>query len=316
MDFENIPDDFRIAIIGSGAIGSYYGARLASSGRDVHFLLRSDLDHVRENGISVTSIHGDFQLSPDQAGFHATTEEIGPCDLVIIALKTTSNHLLPDLLAPLVKENTLILTLQNGLGSDEFLASHFDPERILGGLCFVCINRTSPGVIDHTSQGLISIGEFSGSRLARTDELCELFKAANIPCRVTDSLAAERWRKLVWNVPFNGLSIVGGSITTDLILADPDLTTLARGLMREVVDSARALGHDLPDSIIDENINKTAPMKSYRPSSLIDYMEGREVEVEAIWGEPYRRGLDSGAQVGRLEAVYRLISALTSRVSR
>ncbi len=311
MEFDHLPSPFRIAIVGCGAIGSYYGARLAKAGLDVHFLLRSDHTHVSNHGLKIRSIDGDFALPSVRA--YASASDIGPCDLVIIALKTTSNSALPALLAPLLTPETLLLTLQNGLGSDEFLAAHFGADRVLGGLCFVCINRTAPGEFHHSSQGLISLGEFSGPPRPRTAALCTAFLGAAIPCRVTPDLARERWKKLVWNVPFNGLSIAAGSITTDLILGDPNLVSLTRALMREVLAAAAALGHVLPDSLIEENISRTFAMDAYKPSSLIDFEQNREVEVESIWGEPFRRGQSAGAEVGRLECLYRLILRLTSQ---
>ena len=157
---EVLPSNPRLAIIGAGAVGGYYGSRLAQAGLDVHFLLRSDLETVRAQGLHIRSIKGDFHLPAPH--IHATTAEIGPCDVVIIALKSTANAALPDLIRPLLHADTKLLTLQNGLGNEEFLADHFGSERVIGGLCYVCINRTAPGVIDHSAQGLVVIGDPQG----------------------------------------------------------------------------------------------------------------------------------------------------------
>lgn len=305
------PERPRIAVVGSGALGSYYGARLAQHGQDVRFLMRSDLEHVREHGLDVRSHAGDFKL-PDVQVF-GSTEEIGPCDLVIISLKTTANAALARLLPPLLHSGTVVLTLQNGLGNEEFLSTLHPARQVLGGVCFVCINRLSPGVISHTAEGDIALGEFSGPALPRTRALGALLEAAGIPCRVSDSLAAVRWRKLVWNIPFNGLAITGGGITTDLILEDPALAKAVRGLMEEAIGAAAALGHPLPDGWADIQINRTPPMGAYRPSSMIDFVEGREVEVEAIWGEPCRKAQSVGAPSGRMEMLYWMIQSAVDR---
>lgn len=292
----------RIAIIGSGAVGCYYGGRLAQHGHDVRFLLRSDYDAIRQHGLRVKSCNGDFDLP--QVNCHRTTAEIGPCDLVIIALKTTANAVLPDLLPPLLKPDTLILTLQNGLGSDDFLARRFGAERVLGGLCFVCINRTAPGVIEHLAQGYISLGEYSGPPQPRTQALAEMLRACRISCGVEENLAAARWTKLVWNIPFNGLAIAAGSVDTATILATPTLEQRVRELMREIIETAGKLGHAIPLSLIEDMIERTRTMAGYKPSSLIDFLAGREVELDTIWGEPLERAKAAGIAMPKLEELY------------
>ena len=309
MSFEAFEPGYKVAVVGSGAVGCYYGAMLARHGGDVHFLMRRDLDAVKREGLRILSPGGDFHLA--QVNAAASTAEIGPCDLVLIALKTTANGALEQLIPPLLKENTALLTLQNGFGNEDFLAERFGSERVMGGLCFVCLNRTAPGLVEHYGYGALSIGEFGRAPQPRTLQIVRDFKDTGIATRAVENLATERWRKLVWNVPFNGLSIAGGGITTDLILADHGLQTLCRHLMEEVVEAAGREGHAIPREFIEEQVSRTFKMEAYKPSSLIDYLEGREVEVESIWGEPYRRGLASGASVERLEMLYYLLRKLT-----
>lgn len=303
----------KFAVIGSGAIGCYYGGKLASCGNDVHFLMRGDLGVVKEKGLTVRSKHGGFHL--DNVNAYASSTEIGPSDVVLVALKTTANDALEQLVPPLLKEQTCLLTLQNGLGNEEFLAARFGAERVLGGLCFVCLNRVAPGVIEHYDHGALSVGEFRRSPAARTRAIVEEFKRGGIVARAVEDLIEERWRKLVWNIPFNGLSIAAGGITVADILADEGLRALAGQLMREVLDAAGQLGHRIPDRFAEEQIERTLTMGPYRPSSLIDYEAGREVEVESIWGEPYRRATAAGVRVARLEMLYRLLKGLVARQS-
>lgn len=292
----------RIAIVGSGAVGCYYGGRLAQRGLDVHFLLRSDYEAVKAGGLRVKSCDGDFDLP--QVNCHRDTVEIGPCDLVIVAMKTTANEALPGLIPPLLGPDTMILTLQNGLGSDDFLAECFGTERVLGGLCFVCINRVAPGVIEHFAQGHISLGEHSGPPQPRTRALAEMMKAAGISCGVEENLLTARWKKLVWNVPFNGLSIAAGNKDTAAILADPALEQRVRELMREIIETAGKLGHEIPLSLIDSMVERTRSMAGYKPSSLVDFLAGREVELDTIWGEPLHRARIAGIKMPRLEELY------------
>ncbi len=305
------PITARIAIVGAGAVGCYYGGRLAHNGHDVHFLMRGDYEHVRAHGLRVQSIAGDFHLSAPQV--HASTTAIGPCDLVIIALKNTYNHVLRDLLPPLLKPGTLLLTLQNGLGNEEFLAATFPEHDVLGGLCFVGINRTAPGVIHHIAQGRITLGEHTRPALPRTHALAAAFNAAGIPCEADDSLARARWMKLVWNIPFNGLAIAAGGLDTAAILANEDLAALVRDLMHEVITTANHLGHAIPLALADDMIARTRTLTHYKPSSLIDFEAGREVELEAIWGEPARQARAAGHPMPRVEMLHQLIAAAVAK---
>lgn len=298
--------------MGSGAVGSYYGAKLAISGSNVHFLMRSDLEHVRRFGLRIESNKmGVEHLNNVKA--YECTDDIGHCDLVIVALKATDNNSLERILPPLLKKDTVIMTLQNGLGNEEFLANRFGADRVVGGLCFVCITRSSPGKIKHIAQGTITCGEFSGLPIPRTHDISLIFKRADIPFIVSESLPKERWRKLVWNIPFNGLSIVGGGIDTATVLENEILCDLAKELMKEVMGVASALGHELPDTLIEHNLQETKKMGAYTPSSMIDFIMNRPVELEAIWGEAVRAGIDAGCDIVRLQCLYNLIRILIVR---
>jgi 2-dehydropantoate 2-reductase len=301
----------RIAIVGAGAVGSYYGARLARAGAEVHFLFRSDLAAVRALGLKISAPDGDFTLAPVHA--HATPAEIGPCDLVIIALKATAGSALAELLPPLLHERTALLTLQNGIGPHEELATRFGAERLLGGLCYVCINRRAPGDIACTTFNATALGEWQRPASDRVRELAALFERAGLKPRVTENFAEQRWGKLVWNIPFNGLAIAGGGVTTDLILASPALAARARRLMDELLAAAPKLGFTLPADWADRQFRVTEKIGAYQPSSLVDYVAGREVEVEAIWGAPLRAAESAGAAMPELRQLYGELQHLTKR---
>jgi 2-dehydropantoate 2-reductase len=297
-----------IAIVGSGAIGTYYGARLALAGADVRFLMRGDLAVVRARGsVLIHEKTGTLELRPVAA--FGSPGEIGPVELVIVTLKTTANPELARLLPSLLDARTLILTLQNGLGSDEHLASLFGAERILGGLAFIASTRTGPGEVTCYHPGTITLGEFGRPPLPRTHALAEKFNAAGIKVRVIENLLEARWRKLVWNVPFNGLA-VAHNLTTDQLCADPRLAVEIRALMLEVQLAARAFGFEIPDVFLQQQYEVTPPMGAYQPSSLVDFRAGREVEVEAIWGEPLRRAQAAGVPTPRLATLYAQLRTL------
>ena len=302
----------KIAVVGSGALGLYYGIRLALGGAQVRFLLRGDLAAVRARGSLLLHVEGArHELRPVQV--FASPEEIGPVDLVLVAIKTTAGAVLPGLLGPLLHPRTAILTVQNGLGADEFLAGRFGGERILGGLAFIANNRIGPGEVFCYHPGSLTIGEFAGPPGERARSLADQFQAAGVKTRVAANLASARWHKLVWNIPFNGLTIAAGGIATDRVCADPLLAEEARALMREVQAGAAALGYPITDEFLRQQFEVTPPMGAYQPSSLVDFLAGREVEIEAIWGEPRRRAAAAGAAVPRLTLLHALLRRIAHK---
>lgn len=302
-----------IAIVGSGALGLYYGARFVRAGADVSFLARSDLDTLRTRGIAVKATDGDFSLPPVKAA--AAPEEIGPVDLVIVTLKATANDQLPRLLPPLIHADTAVLNLQNGLGVDETIAAVVGAERTLGGLCFICANRLAPGVVGCTLRGHVVIGEFSGEPHARTQAVADWFVRAGVRAEVSASLAEARWRKLVWNVPFNGLTVSKGGVTTEDIMMSPASECEVWVLMREVQAAAMAHGFVIPDSFLLNQVERTRAMGPYKPSTMLDYVAGRPLELEPIWGEPLRRARAKGVETPRLAALYDLLSECAKRAA-
>lgn len=315
----------KVAVVGCGALGSFYGAKLCRLGEEVHFLLRSDYDLVRVKGAFIHSPQGDFHVEPRCA---KTPEEIGRSDLVLIGLKTTANDQFPRLLPPLIGPETAVLTLQNGLGNEERLAEIFFKEQIIGGLAFVCLNRVAPGIVHHIDHGRIVIGEFGGASRPRTHRLAELFRQAGVPCDVTEDIALAHWDKLVWNIPFNGLGVAssagheavmsgelvspqrGSCLTTDRLLADERWRGLVRELMEEVVHAARKLGLPLGDEVIEEQIARTRTMGAYKPSTVLDFERGQSLELHSMFAEPLRLAMAAGAATPRLSALVRVLSRL------
>ena len=316
----------KIAVVGAGALGSYYGARLLQQGEDVHFLLRSDYETVKEHGLEIQSPDGDFHVRPQCA---RTPADIGSCDLVLIGLKTTANDQFPKLLPPLVADETAVLSLQNGLGNLEALGELFAESQILGGLCFVCINRPEPGIIDHQAYGRIVMGEYNRWPEPRTHDLCSLFRASGVPCDIADNLRKAQWEKLVWNIPFNGLGVAGIAgyeavingaeearavrehcVPTDELLASPDWSALVEALMREVITAANALGLDVAYQMADKMLHNTRSMGAYRASTLIDFERGLPLELESLFLEPLRQARAAGVETPRLAALCRVLTAL------
>ena len=300
----------KIAIVGTGALGGWYAGLLAEAGHAVHCLARSDYEKINRDGLTLRNKGTQRIVRVASAAPEASA--IGPCDLVVVTLKSTSNDALPRLVGPLLGPATLVLTLQNGMGNVEALAKLLPTERIVAGLCFVCINRVAPAVIDTTLAGYVRMAAAAGPINPAVERCVEVFAAAGVDCQAETSLEAVLWKKLCWNIPFNGLSIAGGGITTDLILANPALNERAYLLMKEVQAAALARGHGFEDAHIKRQFVVTVGMGPYRPSSLIDFVEGRDVEVEGIWGEPLRRGQAAGVKMPETE---KLVDEIKARIA-
>jgi 2-dehydropantoate 2-reductase len=318
----------KLGVVGCGALGSYYRAKLCRDGQEVYFLLRSDYEVVHRKGVRILSNEGDFHVNPKCAH---TPEEIGVCDLVIIGLKTTANDQFPNLIPPLVGEKTSVLTLQNGLGNEDALANLFGAEKILGGLCYLCVNRIAPGIIQHVADGRIVLGEFRGWPEPRTHDIASMFRHAGVPCNVSDNLERAHWQKLVWNIPFNGLGVAGvaghdavmhgkintanlsSCLTTHALLSDELWEKLVRELMDEVIAVAQALGLKVENSLAEKQLKRTREMGDYKASTLVDFERGQPLELKALFLEPLRQAQKSGVNTPRLAALCAVLQQLDSR---
>jgi 2-dehydropantoate 2-reductase len=296
----------KIAIVGSGALGLYYGAMLARGGNDVRFLLRSDYDAIMAQGLTVRSAAGDFHLT--LKGYRHPGE-IGTVDLVIIGLKTFANDRFAELITPLVGSETAILTLQNGLGNEEALAELFGADRVLGGVAYLAANRGAPGELLHLGEGRIVLGEFASHDVARAEEIAATFVAAGVSCRATPDLMRARWEKLVWNIPFNGICAVVQQ-PVDRLLATKEPRQLVRQVMLEVIAAANAQGggEPLATDYADRLLTFSETLGPYKPSMQIDRELGRPLELRAIFAIPLRRGGEQGVDMPRVTALHTLLT--------
>lgn len=297
----------KIGVVGAGAVGLYYGAKLQRGGQDLHFVLRRDYDAIMSGGLRVLSVRGDFHLPRVQGYRHSG--QIGPVDLVLVGLKANADAPLADLIGPLIGPKTMVLTLQNGLGNEELLASRFGAERVIGGTAFLCSNRGQPATVHHLDHGHIQIAEHARVGLTdRLTELAETFAGCDVPCQAEPDLTEIRWKKLVWNIPFNGLCALTGKTTSELLAHKPS-RRLATEIMREVIAASRTqdLTTPLDEDFAEQLISTTERMHDYRPSMMIDRVEGRPLELEAIYREPLRRASAQGVVMPRTEMLCALL---------
>jgi 2-dehydropantoate 2-reductase len=275
----------RYAIIGTGGLGGFYGGMLAKAGQEVHFLFHSDYQHVKKYGLKVDSVLGDFHLPEINA--YQSTAEMPVCDVVLVCLKTTSNHLLKELLPPLLHRDTCVILVQNGLGIEAALAETFPGLSIAGGLAFICSSKIGDGYITHLDYGKITIGSHQGDDESLLRQVCADFEAAGVSSEFSKNLGLSRWKKLVWNVPYNGMCVVLNT-TTEKLMANPETYSLMKDLMLEVIGAANACGYAIGEGFAQAMLDSTAVMKPYAPSMKLDYDFKRPLEIEAIYSAPLK----------------------------
>ena len=305
----------RIGIIGTGAIGGFYGLMLARAGFDVHFLLRSEYATVVEHGLQLDSaVHGALHLQQVQA--YRSAADMPRCDWLLVGAKTTSNAALAPVISQAAAVGAKVVLLQNGLGVEQALRPLL-PEslHLLGGLCFICTHRSAPGVIEHQALGAVNLGYHSGPALDEAqrqrivEEGAALFKAAQLESTALADLQQGRWQKLVWNVPYNGLSVLLNA-DTGALMANADSRALIQALMREVAAAAQACGQQLPDGYPDKLLAATDRMPDYWPSMYHDFVQYRALELQAIYAAPLAAAEQAGIDMPRVRALYQALCFL------
>lgn len=287
-------------VVGAGAVGLLYGARLAVAGHPVRWVIRTGADRVRHEGITVTTPGGVLHVDPSSIEVHDDPAAVPRSDVVLVALKTTANARLAELVGPAVADGATVAMFQNGLDVEQQLRDqvpHAGP--VLGAMCFVCCTRRQPGVADHVDYGAVTVGSLDDRWSGHAAALVADLGAAGVDAAVVDRLGVARWTKLVWNIPFNGLSVVLGA-RTDEMLGHPPTRSLVTALMDEVAEAADACGHPLDADTRERMLATTDAMTPYATSMYLDHEAGRPLEHEAIYRVPLRAAETAGAPMRRV----------------
>ena len=288
----------RYGIIGVGAIGGYYGSKLAYSGQDVHFLSHSDYQYVKERGMQVDSCDGSFHL--DHVNVYQHAQDMPKCDVVIVGLKTINNHLLPELLTPLLHAGTAVVLIQNGIGVEADVQRMFPEVQLIAGLAFICSAKTEPGRVNHQCYGSINLGNYSCRDEALFNAIVDDFTNAGVQAASVPYDEA-RWKKAVWNMPFNGMTVALNT-RTDLLLKHPATRQLIRDLMMEVVGASRALGiSGVDEAFVEKMIAMTDEMTPYSPSMKLDFDFHRQMEIYYLYTRPIEMAREAGFRMSKLE---------------
>lgn len=305
-------DQKKVLVVGAGAVGAYYGGRLAQAGLSVATLCRSHCQIIAEQGFSIESLDGSFHFMPDQV-ISTTDEYIGEADYILVAVKVLPNLDLPTLLKPIVHPKSAIILLQNGVEIEADIAETFPENTIISGLAFTCISRVAANQIQHTCFGRITLGKFPSGEAAEVIWLADRFKKAGVPCKVSTNIIKDRWLKLIWNAPFNPISVLAGGLTTREIMDSELLVAMTREIMEEVRTVAAAAGHPLPHEIIQRNLDGTNQMAPYKTSMLLDYEANRPMETEAMLGNALRVAQNHNLATPRLQLLYVLLKQIEEK---
>ena len=311
----------KYGIIGTGAIGGFYGGKLAKAGQEVHFLFHSDYEYVKDNGLQVDSCDGSFHL--DHVNAYNNTEDMPACDVVLVCLKSVNNGKLQQLLPPLLQSpithhpspntqhpspispNThhpspIVVLIQNGIGVEQDVQQMFPGVQLCAGLAFICSGKTEPGRVNHQCYGSINLANYSCRDEALFKTMVSEFRQAGIETGEVEYHEA-RWKKAVWNMPFNGMTVALNT-QTDLLLKNPATRKLIYDQMMEVVGAARQLGvKNVDEAFVEKMIKMTDEMTPYSPSMKLDYDFHRPMEIHYLYTRPIEIAREAGFRMPKLE---------------
>jgi 2-dehydropantoate 2-reductase len=298
----------KILVMGAGAVGAYFGARLQQAGEQVVFCARGEhLRALKDRGLTFTSYQGDFSIAVTAT---ADPREFAPYDVILFCVKSYDTAAAAHLLKECLNSGGTILTVQNGVENETLLVEVFGKDSVMGGNARVGAELVAPGRVVHRTGGLIEFGELDGRDTARAQRLAELFRRAGIFGELTMRLPTIRWEKLLWNAAFNTVTTLVQRKVGDLI-DDADCVELLRALMREIAAVARAEGVALGEAQVEAQITRSrASLREVRPSTLQDSERGKPLEYEALCGAVIRAARRHQIATPYMDTVYALMKLL------
>jgi 2-dehydropantoate 2-reductase len=284
----------KIIIAGAGAVGGYYGGMLAHTGHDVFFIARgTQLAALRERGLAIKSIDGDFALPSPKCGENA--DSFGYADLILVCFKTYDTAKTLDLYKAGVGPQTAIISLQNGVDNEDIIAGRYGAEKVLGGVTFIGSRVESPGVILHTAASNTIIGELDGGVYERVKTLGDVFERAGVKCKVSGDIKRDMWGKTIWNIGFNAICSILECSAQEAIRFE-ETRQIVRAAMLEWIAVAQAVGVGLTPDMADKHIERTFTAGEIIPSMLQDKRVGRRMEIDTFNGKAVELGLEYGVE--------------------
>jgi 2-dehydropantoate 2-reductase len=296
----------RIGVYGAGGVGGYFGGRLALAGADVHFIARgAHLRALREHGLKVRSVQGDFEVQVPATGDPA---DVGPCDFVLFCVKTFDTDAAAARLGPLMGEGTAVVSLQNGVENEDTLARAVGDDHVMGGAAFIFAQIAGPGVIAHTGgPASITFGELDGRASPRAKRLLDCCEQAGIGAELSASIKTVLWAKLAFICAQAGLTAAARLPIGEIRAAAAAWAAFSR-LVAEVCAVAEADGNPVPQAAQQRALALAQVAEPGSFSSLHDdLVAGRRMELEALHGFVVRRAAHHHLAVPTTEAVYAIL---------
>ena len=302
----------QIMVVGAGSVGGFFGAHLAKHySTRVSFLLRPrTLDAVRTQGLTIRSANGIFTVRPAAA---SDPRVLPKPDLIILAIKAYDLDAVLDQLAPVITEETVLLTLQNGIDIEDRIAARVKRDSIVGGVAYIYSKIVEPGVIEHYKRGSIAMGELSGQKTPRVVQLADLFQPAGIPCQISEDIRRTKWEKMCWNCVFNPLTVVIDD-RVSAALAHPELLDTIHQVVEEVAAVSAGLHVPLPPDMANRVLRWTQEIRDIHTSMYDDWKAGRPTEIDSLNGYIVRKGRELGIQTPVNTALTGFIKAITVHV--
>jgi len=302
-----------IILLGTGAIGSYYCGKLQQAGAKISAVCRSDYETVKSEGINIKSIKGDFIFTPDET-VNSISKSSFNADYIVIATKALPSIDIISLIKPKLLEHTAIILIQNGIDVEISLHKAFPNNEIISCIAFICVTRESYGKVSHADYGRLVIGNYPKGVSEKANHIAKLFNSVGVDCETQDEILYARWKKLIWNIPFNSMSVLANRASTKEIMDNENSAIIAKKIMKEVVSIAKSEGYLINDEVIEKNLADTAKMTPYKTSMLLDFENSRPMEVEAIIGNTFRIAQKNSISVPIIEALYAMLSVVNDKL--
>ncbi|HWC51497.1 MAG TPA: 2-dehydropantoate 2-reductase [Nitrospira sp.] len=299
-----------IMMVGAGSVGGYLGAHLARHPPNVSFLWRpKTLAAVQQQGLRVRSASGNVTVHPRAA---SDARQLPRPDLIILAVKAYDLDEVMAQIEPVMTDQTVILTLQNGIDTEDRLIARFKRDCVVGGVAFIYSKIAAPGLIDHYKKGAVAIGELMGHESERLLQIRDLFTSAGIPCQLSKDIRRSKWEKMCWNCVFNPLTVLIDDKVSKA-LEHPEMMRVIHQIVAEVMAVSAAVKVPLPADMPDRVVKWTQEIRDIHTSMYDDWKAGRQTEIRNLNGYIVDKGRALGVPTPVNEALTAMIKTLTEK---
>ncbi|GJL54201.1 MAG: hypothetical protein NPIRA02_13330 [Nitrospirales bacterium] len=300
----------QIMIVGAGSVSGFFGAQLARKDPDVSFLLRpKTLEAVKANGLTIRSqSFGTFSVCPHYLASDPT--ELPAPDLIILGVKAYDLDEVCRQIEPVLRHETILLTLQNGVTIEETLAERFGRERIVGGVAFIYSKIIRPGVIEHYKRGALKIGELDGRTTPRVTQIAAWLTDVGITCQISSDIRRAKWEKMCWNCVFNPLTVLLNDCVSKA-LDHPEMSSVISTIVQEVVAVAMGHGVSLGEAMAEKVVQSSKELRDIHTSMYDDWKAGRPTEIDDLNGYIVRKGKEFGVPTPVNESLTAMVKVMT-----